>query len=153
MENIEVPEGMNPEVLKHLMDPQNYGKLDDANGIGVAHDEKTGEFVIFYIKTDNDAINDVRFATNGCQDTVVVGSMFTEIIKGKSIEDGKKAIALLEQKIGIVTPQQRICAEMVFNAFIASLINLENLKRGEKEEMHVINSEESCEIEAKDENE
>ena len=153
MENIEVPEGMNPEVLKHLMDPQNYGKLDEPNGIGVAHDDKTGEFVIFYIKTDNDVISDVRFATNGCQDTVVVGSMFTEIIKGKSIEEGKKAIALLEQKIGIVTPQQRICAEMVFNAFIAALINEENLSRGEKEEMHVIKSEESCEIEEKEEHE
>lgn len=153
MENIEVPEGMNPEVLKHLMDPQNYGKLDEPNGIGVAHDDKTGEFVIFYIKTDDGSIRDVRFATNGCQDTVVVGSMFTEIIKGKSIEDGKKAIAILEQKIGIVTPQQRICAEMVFNAFIAALINEENLSRGEKEEMHVIKSEESCEIETKEEHE
>ena len=153
MENIEVPEGMNPEVLKHLMDPQNYGKLDEPNGIGVAHDDKTGEFVIFYIKTDNASLSDVRFATNGCQDTVVVGSMFTEIIKGKSIEEGKKAIALLEQKIGIVTPQQRICAEMVFNAFIAALINEENLSRGEKEEMHVIKSEESCEIEEKEEHE
>ena len=153
MENIEVPEGMNPEVLKHLMDPQNYGKLDEPNGIGVAHDDKTGEFVIFYIKTDNASLSDVRFATNGCQDTVVVGSMFTEIIKGKSIEEGKKAIALLEQKIGIVTPQQRICAEMVFNAFIAALINEENLSRGEKEEMHVIKSQESCEIEEKEEHE
>ena len=153
MENIEVPEGMNPEVLKHLMDPQNYGKLDEPNGIGVAHDDKTGEFVIFYIKTDNAAISDVRFATNGCQDTVVVGSMFTEIIKGKSIEDGKRAISILEQKIGIVTPQQRICAEMVFNAFIAALINEANLSRGEKEEMHVIKSEESCEIEEKEEHE
>ena len=153
MENIEVPEGMNPEVLKHLMDPQNYGKLDEPNGIGVAHDDKTGEFVIFYIKTDNGSLSDVRFATNGCQDTVVVGSMFTEIIKGKSIEEGKKAIALLEQKIGIVTPQQRICAEMVFNAFIAALINEENLSRGEKEEMHVIKSEESCDIEEKEEHE
>ncbi len=153
MENIEVPEGMNPEVLKHLMDPRNYGKLDEPNGIGVAHDDKTGEFVIFYIKTDNDSISDVRFATNGCQDTVVVGSMFTEIIKGESIEHGKKAIAILEQKIGIVTPKQRICAEMVFNAFIAALINAENLSRGEKEEMHVIKSEESCEIEQKEENE
>lgn len=153
MENIEVPEGMNPEVLKHLMDPQNYGKLDEPNGIGVAHDDKTGEFVIFYIKTDNDVISDVRFATNGCQDTVVVGSMFTEIIKGKSIEEGKKAISMLEQKIGIVTPQQRICAEMVFNAFIAALINEANLSRGEKEEMHVIKSKESCEIEEKEEHE
>ena len=150
MEEIELPEGMNPEVLKHLMNPQNYGKLDDPDGIGVAHDEKTGEFVIFYIKKENETIADVTFATNGCQDTVVVGSMFTEMIKGEDVEYAKKAIAKLDQKLGVATAQQKICAEMVFNAFIASLINVENLARGEKEEMHVIQSAESCEIEEKD---
>ncbi len=147
MEEIEVPEGMNPEVIKHLMNPQNYGKLDDADGIGVAHDEKSGEFAIFYVKTDREAINDVRFATNGCQDTVVVGSMFTEMIKGETIEYGKEAIVMLEQRLGRLTARQKICAEMVFNAFIASLINVQNLARGEKEEMHVIKSNESCDTE------
>ncbi len=144
MEEIEVPQGMNPEVIKHLMNPQNYGKLDGADGIGVAHDDKSGEFVIFYITTDKEAITDVTFATNGCQDTVVVGSMFTEMIKGKAIEYGKNAIVRIEQKLGVLTPQQKICAEMVFNGFIASLINVQNLARGEKEEMHVIKSNESC---------
>jgi nitrogen fixation NifU-like protein len=144
MEEIEVPQGMNPEVIKHLMNPHNYGKLDGADGIGVAHDEKSGEFVIFYIKTDKEAITDVTFATNGCQDTVVVGSMFTEMIKGKAIEYGKNAIVKIEQKLGVLTEQQKICAEMVFNGFIASLINVQNLARGEKEEMHVIKSNESC---------
>ena len=144
MEEIEVPQGMNPEVIKHLMNPHNYGKLDGADGIGVAHDEKSGEFVIFYINTDREMITDVTFATNGCQDTVVVGSMFTEMIKGKAIEYGKNAIVRIEQKLGVLTTQQKICAEMVFNGFIASLINVQNLARGEKEEMHVIKSSESC---------
>jgi len=147
MEEIEVPQGMNPEVIKHLMSPQNYGKLDGADGIGVAHDDKSGEFVIFYIKTDKEVITDVTFATNGCQDTVVVGSMFTEMIKGKAIEYGKNAIVRIEQKLGVLTAQQKICAEMVFNGFIASLINVQNLARGEKEEMHVIHSTESCDTE------
>ena len=35
-EDVKMPEGMNPETLEHLMDPKNYGKLDDANGVGVA---------------------------------------------------------------------------------------------------------------------
>ena len=40
-ENVKMPEGLNPEVLEHLMDPKNYGKLDDADGVGVGLDEKT----------------------------------------------------------------------------------------------------------------
>ena len=146
MEDIELPEGMNPEVLKHIMYPQNYGKLENPDGTGVAMDDKTGEFVIFTIKLAKDGIADINYATNGCQDTVVVGSMFTEMVKGESVEYAKGAIAKIEEKLGVLSPQQKICADMVFNGFVASLINVSNLAQGEKEEMHVIKSEESCVI-------
>ncbi len=146
-EDVKMPEGMNPEVLEHLMSPKNYGKLEDANGVGVAVDEKTGEYVIFYIKTDKDIIEDLRYATNGCQDTVVVGSMFSEMIKGDNIENGKKAISKMEEKLGSLTPKQRVCTDMVLEAFVASLINRQNLLNGEKEEVHILKMQESCEVE------
>ena len=146
VENVDLPEGMNPEVLKHIMYPENYGKLETPDGTGVAMDDKTGEFVIFTVKLGQESIEDVKFATNGCQDTVVVGSMFTEMIKGESVEYAKKAISKIEEKLGTLSAQQKICADMVFNGFIAALINVANLAQGDKEEMHVIKSEESCEI-------
>ena len=146
MEDSELPEGMNPEVLKHIMYPQNYGKLENPDGTGVAMDDKTGEFVIFTVKLSQDGISDINYATNGCQDTVVVGSMFTEMVKGESVEYAKGAIAKIEEKLGVLSPQQKICADMVFNGFVASLINVSNLAQGETEEMHVIKSEESCVI-------
>ncbi len=146
MEEIELPEGMNPEVIKHIMSPQNYGKLENPDGTGVAMDDKTNEFVIFTVKLSQDGIEDINYATNGCQDTVVVGSMFTEMVKGESVEYAKGAIAKIEEKLGALSPQQKICADMVFNAFVASLINVSNLAQGETEEMHVIKTEESCVI-------
>ena len=146
VQNVDLPEGMNPEVLRHIMYPENYGKLEDPDGTGVAMDDKTGEFVIFTLKLGKESIEEIKFATNGCQDTVVVGSMFTEMVKGESVEYAKKAISKIEEKLGTLSPQQKICADMVFNAFVAALINVSNLAQGEKEEMHVIKSEESCEI-------
>lgn len=146
-EDVKMPEGMNPEVLEHLMAPKNYGKIDDPSGVGVAMDEKAGEYVIFYIKIDGEIIQDLKFATNGCQDTVVVGSMFSHIVKGENIENGKKAIAKMELKLGGLTPKQRICTDLVLEAFIASLINHQNLLNGEIEEMHIIKMKESCEVE------
>ncbi|MBD3823877.1 MAG: iron-sulfur cluster assembly scaffold protein [Epsilonproteobacteria bacterium] len=145
MQNIEVPEGMNSEVLMHLMDPKNYGKLENASGVGVAVDEKTGEYVIFYSLMDDLNIIDVRFATNGCQDTVVVGSMFTEMIKGHDVEYAQNSIAKLNEKLGGATPQQQICADMVLSSFVASMMNYENLQNGKSEEMHVLKMKETCE--------
>ena len=145
-ENVKMPEGMNPEVLEHLMNPKNYGKLDDADGVGVALDEKTKEYVIFYTKLESDVIKDVKFATNGCQDTVVIGSMFTQMILGNDIEYANTAIQKMHDKLGKLSAQQQVCADIVFTAFIASLKNYENRKNGEDEELHVLKMKESCEV-------
>jgi nitrogen fixation NifU-like protein len=153
-EDVKLPQGMSPEVLEHLMNPKNYGKLENPSCIGVALDEKTKEYVIFYTLLEDDIIKDVKFATNGCQDTVVIGSMFTEMITNNNLEYANLAIEKMNEKLGTMTPQQKICADIVFSAFIASLKNLENLQNGEDEELHLFKMKESCEGEnmgAKDE--
>ena len=146
-ENIQVPEGMNAEVLEHLINPQNYGKLDTPSGVGVALDEKSGEYVILYIQSDGVMIEDVRFATNGCQDTVVVGSMFTQMIKAHDIEYAEQSIQKLNDKLSGASAQQQICADMVLSAFVAAMKNYENLQNGKTEEMHVLKMKESCDNE------
>ena len=146
-ENVKMPDGMSAETLEHLMNPKNYGKLDTANCIGVALDEKTKEYVIFYTLLDDDIVQDVKYATNGCQDTVVIGSMFTEMIKGNNLEYANGAIAKMHEKLGEMTAQQQVCAEIVFSAFIASLKNFENLQNGKEEELHILKMKESCDAE------
>ena len=144
-ENTKLPEGMNRETLEHLMNPKNYGKLDNPSCVGVALDEKTKEYVIFYTLLDGEILKDVRFATNGCQDTVVIGSMFTEMIKDNDIEYANGAIQKMHEKLGQLSPQQQICADIVFSAFQASLINFEHLQNGVEEELHLLKMSESCE--------
>jgi len=144
-EDVKMPEGMNPETLEHLMSPKNYGKLDIANGIGVALDEKTKEYVIFYTLLEGEIVKDVRFATNGCQDTVVIGSMFSEMIKNNNLEYANGAIAKMHEKLGKLSAQQQICADIVFSALIASIKNYENVLGGMEEELHLFKMKDSCE--------
>ncbi|MEA2073538.1 MAG: iron-sulfur cluster assembly scaffold protein [Campylobacterota bacterium] len=145
-EDVKMPEGMKPEMLEHLMDPKNYGKLENASGIGVALDEKTKEYVIFYTLLEKETIKDVKFATNGCQDTVVIGSMFTEMIMGNDIEYANGAIAKMTEKLGKLSAQQQVCADIVFSGFIASLKNYENVQNGADEELHLLKMKDSCEV-------
>ncbi len=152
-EETKVPKGINKEVIMHLMNPHNYGKLENPTCVGVATDEKTKEYVIFYTLRKNNTIEDIKFATNGCQDTVVIGSMYTDMIKGKSIEYAHLALGKIKDKLGVMTKQQQICAEIVLNAFVASMVNFENLAKGKQEEAHIIKMEESCEIKEEKQNE
>ena len=144
-ENTKLPEGMNPETLEHLMDPKNYGKLEHPSAVGVALDEKTGEYVIFYTLLEDGIIKDARYATNGCQDTVVIGSMFSEMIIGNDTAYAHEAIKRMHEKLGVMTQQQQVCADIVFSGFIASMINFEHREEGKEEEMHLLKMKESCE--------
>lgn len=146
LENIEVPQGINKEVLEHLMYPKNYGKLEDPSGVGVALDEKTNEYVIFYILLEDALLKELRFATNGCQDTVVVGSMFSEMLQNNSIEYAKIAIEKMKERLGKLTPQQEVCANIVLTAFSAATINAAHREQGVDEELHLIKMQESCEV-------
>jgi nitrogen fixation NifU-like protein len=146
-----MPEGMNAETLEHLMDPKNYGKLEHPSCVGVAVDEKTGEYVIFYTQLEGELIIDARYATNGCQDTVVIGSMFSEMIINNDIVYAQNAIKKMYEKLGTMTPQQQVCVDIVFSAFVASMINYQNKENGKDEEMHVLKMKDSCEGESNNE--
>ncbi len=150
-ENVKMPDGINAETMEHLMNPKNYGKLDDANGVGVAVDEKTGEYVIFYSLLDGNEIKNVSYATNGCQDTVVIGSMFTEMIIGNNTEYAQGAIKKMHDKLGSLSQQQQVCADLVFSGFVASMLNFDNRVDGKDEEMHILKMKDSCEAENKSE--
>ena len=144
-ENVIMPEGVNAETLEHLMNPKNYGKIEDANCVGVALDEKTGEYVIFYTLLDGNVIKNASYATNGCQDTVVIGSMFSDMIIGNDTEYAQGAIQKMHEKLGKLSAQQQVCADIVFSSFVASMLNFDNLAEGKEEDMHVIKMKDSCE--------
>lgn len=144
LKDVKLPDGMNAETLSHLMEPRNYGKLDDPSCVGVALDEKTKEYVIFYTLLDGENIKDAKYATNGCQDTVVIGSMFTDMIINNDLEYANGAIKRMNEKLGEMSAQQQVCADIVFSSFLASLKNFDNLQNGIEEELHVFKMKDSC---------
>jgi len=139
---------LNQEIIEHLMHPKNYGPLETPTGVGVGHSEKSGEFVIFYLQTDNDILQNVGYATNGCQDTVVLGSMFTEMIKGESLSYAQNAAIKLREKVALGPLKQQACAQMVLASFAAAQINQADKANGGIEDLHAIDIGIECEVEA-----
>ena len=136
---------INDVVLDHMMNPKNYGKMKDANGIGMGSDKKTGEFTMVYVKIIGDVLENITFGCNACQDTVVAGSLFTEMVKGDTKDNSVKALRLMDEKLMGVSKKQRLCSGMVLQAFRAAIINWENRMNGMDEEMFTVDLKESCE--------
>ncbi len=134
------------EVLEHMMSPKNYGKIDGASGVGMGVDPTNGEFALMYLDIDeNQNIKDIKFSCNACQDTVIAGSMFTEMVKGETLEYGKESASLMSEKIKLAPPKQQACSGMVIKAFDAAIKHIDDLKNGSKDEMAKLELDISCE--------
>jgi len=148
MTNEEIAKKVTPEVtneiLDHMMNPRNYGNLEDLNCAGVAYDDQTDEFVAMYMKIENGIIEKISFGTNGCTDTVVAGSIFTEMIKGDSVKNAKIAKEKMMEKLQDAPEQLRICSSMVLLSCDACWINYDNRQDGKQEELFKMSMQESC---------
>jgi len=134
------------EILDHMMNPKNYGEMKESDGIGMGVDIKNGEFAMVYIKVENEILVDITFGANACQDTVVAGSLFTEMVKGDTFINAKKASVLMDEKLEVAPKKQQACSRLVLRAFDAAVINRDNILSGKDEELHKINAKDSCEI-------
>lgn len=79
------------KVMETFKNPHNYGKIENADGIGKVGNIVCGDVMWLYIKVDkNEAIKDVKFETFGCVAAISTSSIITDLIKGKTIKEALK---------------------------------------------------------------
>lgn len=85
------------KVMDHFTNPRNVGDMPDADGIGEVGNPTCGDAMRIYIKVRDDRITDAKFKTFGCGAAIAVSSMVTEMVKGKTLDEGlaisKEAVA------------------------------------------------------------
>jgi nitrogen fixation NifU-like protein len=85
------------KVMKHFQDTKNYGKIENADGIGKVGNTRCGDVMHIYIKVENNIITDAKFETFGCVAAIATSSMAIDMIKGKAVDDAlqitNKAVA------------------------------------------------------------
>src|SRR5690554_6887368 len=74
-------------VVEHFRNPQNVGRMDDADGIGEYGDPGCGDSLRIYIKVRADVIVEISFLVIGCAAAIATSSMTTTLAKGKTIEE------------------------------------------------------------------
>lgn len=155
------------EIGKHMMLPENYGKLDGANGVGVGMDKATNSYVIMYIKIEKNYIEDVKFGTNAMsQDVPTLGSILTEMIKGEKISEALDIVTNLEkdlddayaslpapkvdtskpegEQVERISTEHQDCANMVLTSFRAAMRHYERKLEGIEEEYFELSIAKTC---------
>jgi nitrogen fixation NifU-like protein len=71
----------------HIASPRNAGELRNANAIGEETNPVCGDRLRLSLRVDNKRIEQARFLAYGCPPTLVCGSVLTEMITGKTVEE------------------------------------------------------------------
>ncbi len=154
------------EIGKHMLIPENYGRLEDADCTGASIDNTTQLCVIMHLKLNDTHITDVMFSSNASEDVNTLGSLFTEMIKGDEIVNVLKETLKLEQdlqqsyanlpkpevdltkpegeQVEHVSTSHQDSANLILTAFRAALRHKERKEGGIKEDQYEMNIVKSC---------
>jgi len=136
------------ELIEHMSNPNNYGRFENPDSIGIGENPLNGEKVIIYLKVtkqgDDFVIEQIAFEAIACMTTVVAGSIITNEAKGISFAKAEELIAVTLGMLEHVPPEQAACSEMVAVALKAAMdgFNL-SLKEG-KQQTLIYKIEQSC---------
>jgi len=78
----------------HLAHPRNAGELADANAVGEQTNPVCGDRICLSLRVNERRIETARFLAYGCPPTLVCGSVLTELVQGKTVEEA----ALIKRK-------------------------------------------------------
>jgi nitrogen fixation protein NifU and related proteins len=103
-------------ILEHWQNPQNFGVLKKADIDISETNPLCGDNIRLTIRLKDNKIKEILFSGEGCAISRASASLFTEEIKGKSLEEIKK---IKEQDVldllGIeLTPARTKCALLVY---------------------------------------
>lgn len=121
----------NTKIMEIFSNPKNVGALKGASACGESKNLENGEIIKIYIQLENNVIKNAKFKAFGNALLIACGSIVTEMIKGKTLEDLSNISAnniLLE--LGDIPLTKMYCATMCETALKNIIINY--VKRQEK---------------------
>jgi len=78
------------KVMENFKNTKDYGKIENADGIGKVGNPKCGDVMWIYIKVKDDTIVDAKFETFGCVAAIATSSMAINLIRGKKVDEALK---------------------------------------------------------------
>lgn len=105
------------KVIEHFLNPKNFGKIKDVNGIGDTQNLRCGDIMKIYLKIEKkggkEIIKDAKFETMGCGHAIAISDMICELIKGRTLD---KALEVsyedIIDKTGPIPPVKVHCTRL-----------------------------------------
>jgi nitrogen fixation protein NifU and related proteins len=104
-------------LTEHVLAPRNGGALEQPDLTGHAGAPGRGAFMILYLKVDAERVTAAKYHTVGCGPTIASGSMLTEMILGRSIEECRElTVESLIEALDGMPPDKVHCPALAIGA-------------------------------------
>lgn len=84
------------QVMEHFMSPRNMHAIEAADAEGYFGDPSCGDYLIVFIKVENEIIADIGLLVFGCPASIATSSVTGELAKGKSLDE---ALTITDQDV------------------------------------------------------
>ena len=96
-------------ILDHNKHPHNFHRMEDADATLEGFNPLCGDHYTFYLKLDDDRINEVSFEGSGCAISKASASVMSSVLRGKTREEADRLFQLFT---GIVTGKMNAVEHM-----------------------------------------
>jgi NifU-like protein involved in Fe-S cluster formation len=115
-------------VMEHFRHPRNVGRIDEPDAKAIEGSPACGDMVAIYLKVDEKShrITDVKFESYGCASNIATGSIITEMVKGKTLEEAKLiSWKQASEALGGLPPIKTHCSILAVDGLRAAIQNYE----------------------------
>jgi nitrogen fixation protein NifU and related proteins len=112
----------NNTILDHFRNPRNAGNLEDATAIVEVTNPVCGDTMRLSVRIEKTRIVEARFKAQGCVASIAAGSMLTDLVSGKSIDEAREITAeQISDSLGGLPSASFHAAQLAMDALIAAL--------------------------------
>ena len=112
-------------VLDHFKNPRNAGELPGASATVEVNNPVCGDIMQFAVRVSDGYIAEARFKTRGCVTAIACGSLLTELIRGKTLEEaGRITCDQISDALGGLPPATVHGSQLACDALEAVLAAL-----------------------------
>lgn len=111
-----------PTMLDHFQNPRNVGELPPPAVTVEVSNPACGDIMRLSVLVAESRIQDVRFKVRGCVASIACGSLLTELVHGKTLDEaGQVSAADVASAIGGLPPESGHAAVLAEDALQAAL--------------------------------
>ncbi len=78
------------QVIEHFEHPRNVGEIDGASATAEVENPACGDLMRLSLRVEAGRIVEARFRTQGCVTAIACGSVLTELIGGRTLQEARR---------------------------------------------------------------